>query len=378
MRREFALLSCAALLALCTGSALAADAGALEIASQGYIFAGGKYVEGPGGKYMSGQAYVEYQIPKNRTRPYPIVMIEGGGQSGSNFTGTPDGREGWAQYFLRHGYAVYVVDQPGRGRSAVASVYGKTAISPVATIEQRFTAPERSNMWPQAKFHTQWPGTGVAGDPSFDQFYAEQLPAIADFPKQQELNRDAGAALLDRIGPAILLTHSQSGAFGWPIADARPNLVKAIVAVEPSGPPVRDVVFKGAPDYFEDGPLTKPYGIAAVPLAYGGVANAPELSFVEQDRPDSPQRVKCWRQKEPARQLTNLHNIPVVILSSEASYHASYDHCTAEYLAQAGVKNEFIRLADRGIRGNGHMMMLEKNNLEIARVIADWLGKNIH
>jgi len=378
MMKFLASVATASLFALSGASAFAADRPALEIASQGYVFAGGKYLDGPDGKTMSGQAYVEYQIPKTRTHPYPIVMIEGGGQSGSNFTGTPDGREGWAQYFLRQGYAVYVVDQPGRGRSAVASVYGKTAISPVATIEQRFTAPERSNMWPQAKLHTQWPGTGVAGDASFDQFYAEQLPAIADFAKQQELNRDAGIALLDRIGPAILLTHSQSGAFGWPIADARPNLVKAIVAVEPSGPPLHDAVFKGAPNYFENGPLTKPYGVAAVPLTYGGVADASELSFTEQDKPDSPDLVKCWRQKEPAHQLTNLHNIPVVILSSEASYHASYDHCTAQYLAQAGVKNDFLRLADRGIRGNGHMMMLEKNNLEIARVIAEWLGKNVH
>jgi pimeloyl-ACP methyl ester carboxylesterase len=378
MANNFASMICAALFAACAGPAVAAEAPALEIASQGYIFAGGKYVDGPDGKTMAGQAYVEYQIPKNRTHPYPIVMIHGGGQSGSNFAGTPDGREGWAQYFLKAGYAVYVVDQPGRGRSAVASIYGKTAISPVATIEQRFTAPERSNMWPQAKFHTQWPGTGVAGDPVFDQFYAEQLPSIADFPKQQELNRDAGAALLDRIGPAIVLIHSQSGAFVWPIADARPRLVKAIVAVEPSGPPVHDIVFKGAPSWFEDGPLTKPYGITAVPLSYGGAANATQLEFVEQDKPDAPDLMKCWRQKEPARQLTNLHDIPVVIITSEASYHASYDHCTAQYLTQAGVKNDFIRLAGRGIRGNGHMMMLEKNNLEIAALIAEWLGKTLH
>src|SRR6201999_3553081 len=101
-----------------------------------------------------------------------------------------------------------------------------------ATIEQRFTAPERSNLWPQAKAHTQWPGTGVMGDPSFDQFYAEQLPSLDSFPKQQERNRDAEAALLDRIGPSIRLIHSEAGAFVWPIADARPNLVKAIVAVE--------------------------------------------------------------------------------------------------------------------------------------------------
>ena len=377
MPSNIASVACAALLGIAAAPALAAPAPSLEIASQGYIFAGGHYVEGPDGKYMSGQAYVEYQIPKTRTHPYPIVMIEGGGQSGSNFTGTPDGREGWAQYFLKRGYAVYVVDQPGRGRSALRADYGDTVQRPTSWVQQQFTAPERSKLWPQASLHTQWPGTGIAGDPVFDQFYAQQLQAIANFPKQQELNRDAGAALLDKIGPAILLTHSQSGAFGWPIADARPNLVKAIVAVEPSGPPVHDAVFKGAPDYFESGPLSKPWGIAAVPLAYGGVTDASQLAF-EQEKADSPDLMKCWRQKEPARPLTNLHNIPVGIISSEASYHASYDHCTARYLAQAGVKNSFIRLADRGIRGNGHMMMLEKNNLQIAAVIVDWLGNALH
>ncbi len=368
-------LNCAAVLAaiFVAGAAQAADVGTLEIASQGYLFAGGKYVDGPSGKVMAGQAYVEYQTPKNRTHPYPIVMIHGGGQSGSNFTGTPDGRPGWAQYFLAQGYAVYIVDQPGRGRSAVASVYGPTAISPVATIEQRFTAPERWNMWPQARLHTQWPGTGVAGDSVFDQFYAEQLPSLASFPKQQELNRDAGAALLDKIGPAIVLIHSQSGAFVWPIADARPQLVKAIVAVEPSGPPVRDIEFKGAPDWFENGELTKPWGLTAVPLTYEGVRDASELSFVQQEKADAPELMKCWRQKEPAKALANLKNIPVAILTSEASYHASYDHCTAQYLAQAGVKNVFIRLGDKGIHGNGHMMMLEKNNLDIAALIADWV-----
>ena len=45
-------------------------------------------------------------------------MVHGGSQTGTNFTGTPDGREGWAQYFVRRGYAVYVVDGVARGRSA--------------------------------------------------------------------------------------------------------------------------------------------------------------------------------------------------------------------------------------------------------------------
>jgi len=86
----------------------------LQIARQGYLFAGGKYSPGANGQAMSGQLYAEFQIPAKQTHPWPIVMIHGGSQSGTNFTGTPDGREGWAQFFLRQGYAVYVVDQPAR------------------------------------------------------------------------------------------------------------------------------------------------------------------------------------------------------------------------------------------------------------------------
>jgi pimeloyl-ACP methyl ester carboxylesterase len=376
-KRTSTALAAAAALAL--GATLSTGAQAVDIARQGYLYAGGHYAEIPGGHVMVGQAYVEYQIPKNRRHPYPIVMIEGGSQNGSNFTGTPDGRPGWAQYFLEQGYAVYVMDQPGRGRSAYyADAYGPIMSFPQEYIEQQFTAPERAMKWPQAKLHTQWPGTGVKGDPSFDQFMAEQMPSIASFAKQQEINRDAGAALLDTIGPAILLTHSQSGAFGWPIADARPKLVKAIVAVEPSGPPVHDLANLGAPDWFKDGNLSKPYGLTSVPLTYSPPVSDPkELSFVEQDKAEGPDLARCWRQAEPARTLSNLQGIPMVIVTSEASYHAPYDHCTSEYLSQAGVKHSFIHLAQLGIHGNGHMMMLEKNNLRIAAVMANWLRTTV-
>jgi hypothetical protein len=94
---------------------------------------------------------------------------------------------------------------------------------------------------------------------------------------------------------------------------------------------------------------------------------------VRQDKADKPDLVRCWSQAEPVRKLTTLKDIPILIISSEASYHASYDHCTAAYLTQAGVANSFIRLPDRGIRGNGHMMMLEKNSDAIAGVIEGWL-----
>ena len=77
------------------------------------------------------------------------------------------------------------------------------------------------------------------------------------------------------------------------------------------------------------------------------------------------------------RQLVNLKDIPVMVMTAKASYHQVYDHCTVKYLSQAGVRTEYIRLQDRGIHGNGHMVMIEKNNLDVARVVDDWVVKNV-
>jgi hypothetical protein len=113
-----------------------------------------------------------------------------------------------------------------------------------------------------------------------------------------------------------------------------------------------------------------------VPLTYDPpVSDAAPLKFVREDEPERPDYVRCWAQPEPARKLVNLHNTPIVIVTSEASYHAAYDHCTVRYLAQAGVNSTFLRLPDAGIHGNGHMMMLEKNSDAIAKVMADWLDR---
>lgn len=327
---------------------------------------------------MTGQLYAEFQIPAKRTHTWPVVMVHGGSQSGTNFTGTPDGRDGWAQYFLRQGYAVYVVDQPGRGRAPYeADVYGPPTQLTADTTERRFTAPKRTPTWPQAVLHAQWPGAGVAGDPIFDQFFASQLPSMQNSASQQATSRDAILALLEKIGPSILLTHSQSGAYGWPVADARPDLVKALVAVEPNGPPFYEVENVGPPTWFRDAATARnSWGPTAVPLRYSPpMTTASELSISRQEQADGPELVKCWMQRSPARQLPNLGQVPVLVLTAEASYHAAYDHCTVKYLEQAGVHATWIKLADKGIRGNGHMMMLEKNNLEIASVIANWMSE---
>src|SRR4029077_15738657 len=167
------------------------------------------------------------------------------------------------------------------------------------------------------------------GDPIFDQFYMSQVPFVRTPDKAQAMTRDALVALLEKIGPAIVMTHSQSGAMGWLTADARPDLVRALIQVEPSGPPLHDVDMVGAPDYLHDGAAARPWGLAAIPMGYAPRAvSATDLAFVQQDKADGPDLVRCWLQKAPARQLPNL-KMPILVVTGEASYHAPSDHCTA-------------------------------------------------
>jgi pimeloyl-ACP methyl ester carboxylesterase len=345
------------------------------IAKRGYFYVGGKYIGETEKNIMDGQIFVEVLAPKEVRRPYPLVLIHGAAQTATNWMGTPDGRKGWADYFVEQGYVVYMIDQPMRGRSAIHPNDGATRMFTAQQEEWQFTASESSkDTWPQAKKHTQWPGDGPnkgkKGDPIFDAFYATQVETVISNEDTQRLNQNAGAALLDKIGPAIVLTHSQSGSFGWLIADARPSLVKAVVAIEPAGPPFENTINATGKG--------RAWGPTDVPIAYNPPVKDPSEIAVEREaKADGPDLFVCWMQKAPARQLVNLKNIPVMVMSAEASYHQVYDHCTAKYLAQAGVKTEHIRLQDKGIHGNGHMVMLEKNNLDIAHLIDEWVQKNV-
>jgi pimeloyl-ACP methyl ester carboxylesterase len=348
------------------------DKGPLVIAKFGNFFVGGSH---NANDQMVGAMYVEYVIPQNQTQRYPIILVHGGGQIGAGWSQTLDGREGWTQYFVRRGFAVYVVDQPARGRSAYHSQLGALGdVSNATRAQSLWAAIERFNFWPAARLHTQWVGPAVNGDPTFEQFLSSQSDALTNAVLQEQLTADGLVALLDRIGPSIVIPHSQPGAPAWLVVDRRPNLVKALIQLEPGGPPVaRDEPSMG----FAPGP-TFAWGLTRTTITYSPAVSDPaQLSFIP--LPKDPGIATCWVQASPARQLPNLQRVPIMLLSSPSGYNTAWDPCTVKYLRQAGVDANFtwLKLQEIGIQGNGHFMFVERNSDQIAGVVLDWIQQHV-
>src|SRR4030095_15325192 len=78
-----------------------------------------------------GQMYGQFQIPARKNpRTPPVMMVHGSTHTAACLESTPDGREGWAPYFVRNGVSTYVVDQAGRGRSG----FDESVIHEAATM----------------------------------------------------------------------------------------------------------------------------------------------------------------------------------------------------------------------------------------------------
>jgi pimeloyl-ACP methyl ester carboxylesterase len=353
-----------------------------NIGRQGHIYVGGKWA-GPAGKEtMDGAMYVEVWVPKDIRHPYPIVFVTGGGGQGPySLIETPDGRPGWAYDFVNQGYTVYMMDYPGTGRSAYAPELDGTITPPRSgpLMEEVWSggrpASTPQSSWPQAKKYTQWPSDapnkGKMGDPVFDYFAKTELQSVSN-PNGAQIITDAVVQLLDMIGqPVILMVNSGVASSGWVVADARPKLVKGILAAEPVAPPVENAE-RGA-----TGP-GRLWGVTNLPIHYDPPVHEPaELKPVREEKADGPDLIPCWVQQEPAHKLVNLEGIPVLEFSGEASYHRPYSHCVAKWLNQAGVKTTFVRLEDVGLPGNGHQMMSEKNSAGISKFMMSWLDKNV-
>jgi hypothetical protein len=149
----------------------------------------------------------------------------------------------------------------------------------------------------------------------------------------------------------------------WLIADARP------VSLEPTGTSFQEAVSSNT--------STRPYGLTDIPITYSPPVTNPSVDKVVQQTiaSTSPNSSQCIIQadKPSPRKLSNLQKVPVMVLTTEASYHALYDWCTVEYLRQAGVQTDHVNLPDLGVHGNGHMVFMEKNSEEVAALVQLWI-----
>ena len=318
-----------------------------------------------------GPMFVYWEAPVEVTKPYPIVLVHGGGGQGLDYLGTPDGRAGWSTLLVEDGWVVYVVDRPGHGRSPYApEALGPMGPSlPVEVLTSIFVPPaDGPGATPFGHLHTQWPGDrNDPADPALHQFLASTGPFAADAADRQALEQKRLVELLDKVGPAFVVSNSLGGPAGFLVADARPDLVVGLVQVEPVGPAFATMF----------GPDTLQWGLAAVPMVFDPPATSPtDLNLIQHD-PVAPGAPPLVLQVEPARKLTNLAQVPIAVVSGEASVFRFTDGLLMEFLQQAGCNAVHIDLAEHGVHGNSHGSMFERNNAEVLAVITDWMAAQL-
>jgi pimeloyl-ACP methyl ester carboxylesterase len=352
MVRSVAARLVLALMSLVLASPLAAggEAGPISLRDQGFFWVGVHPTQvpttGPDGKPATGtvirdQMYVGFQLPAKKRHPYPLVLVHGGGGQATDWMGTPDGRDGWLDYFLAAGFDVYFVDRPGLGRSPNTGGYGAPgAAATTELIGNVFTARSK-----------QYPSGGAAASREVAQHTAssEPGPTASDAVLKSDL-----AELLDRIGPAILVTHSAGGPSGWLAMQARPNLVKGVLAIEPQG--ISDSV----------APL----------LTFSPALPSGQALTLERRPAEGAGLQPCSLQ--PTGQVRTVpafaHKKVLLVVSPESMFTVNL-HCTVALFSQLGAEARLARLVDYGLNGNGHFMNEELNNGEIARkVFIPWLA----
>jgi hypothetical protein len=319
------------------------------IEKQGSFAVGGVVVEEPGeydnnaptpaGQSLHGDhLYAFYQAPVD-ANPIPLIFWHGAYQSGQSWETTPDGREGFQTLFLRRGYTTYVIDQPRRGRAGNSTQPMNIAPEP---YDQLFFDQFRFGQWPEF-----FEGVQVDRSPeTLNQFFRSVTPNTG--PYDASLLVDAASALIDRTGPAVLVTHSQAGGPGWLTAISNPD-VKGIVALEP-----------GSGFIFPAGEAPPPMPSAA------GALTAESVSLEE---------------------FASLTRIPIVIyygdnIPNEPTEERGKDNWRVrlamaklwvETINRHGGDATLVHLPEQGVTGGTHFLMSDLNNEVIAAHIAKWL-----
>ena len=325
-----------------------------------------------------GQMYVQFQIPARKYGGWPVIMVHGSSHTAACLESTPDGREGWYPYFVRKGVSSYIVDQSGRGRSGFDESVIHEGEARIGAGDSKagmelipgFARIANDTAW------TNWFGHLVPADstirtgrliphgdpadpnPNPDRFQhvapVFPLEAVNEYYKQLVPNAEATlpgstcescdpktlspantwtpqnlASLVERLGGAVVVTHSQSGIMGHHMA----RILK------------------------ERGHLSLLKGLVTLE----GSCSLPNSGLTAAD----------------------FDNIPYMALKGDYTATSmicqeTVDAINARRASKQGTaKAEYLKLDEMGILGVTHMMMLDKKNLEIADIIYNWIGKNV-
>ncbi len=303
----------------------------------------------PDGQTAYGDhAYVFYQIPVN-AKAYPLIFQHGGAQSKRTWESTPDGRDGFANIFLKAGYSVYLIDQPRTGEAGLSTVPEDNhpfSANPMYA-DKAYHELCRLGIFPKLFEGSAFP----KGDAALEAFQRSWTPYNG--PLDNDVNAAALGALFDKVGDGVLITHSMGGTIGWRTPFVTDH-IKAIVALEPGG----------APFIFPKGEMPK-----ALPCIYPVLgATAVEV---------------------PLESFMKLTQIPIVMIYGDNIYKSNsavgpdkwqteldMAYKFADCINRHGGQAEVIHLPDIGIVGNSHFLMSETNNQEIAQVISNWLNEH--
>lgn len=269
----------------------------------------------PNGLYHIEQAYVQYFVPEQPNGGLPVVFLHGGGMTGAMWEQTPDGRAGWAQHFVKAGFTVNVVDNVERGRAGWTPFEDVWPGPPIVRNTQEAWGLFRigaAECFPQRQ-----PFAG-------QRFPVDCLDELAMGAVPRWLSNNPAAiqafgAVLDRVGPCAVVSHSHGGYIALQAASTRPDIVQAMVLLEPSG--------------FLSGDALR-------------AMDGTEFLFVYGDNLDA---TPLWCD-----------------LMREA---AAFRH----ELERAGARVDWWEMARRGVRGNSHLLMMDDNSDAIAGDIAAWL-----
>lgn len=329
----------------------------ISLRTMGSLLFGGTVAQKPSGDTFHGDhGYAQYYIPEN-ARQYPLILWHGMMQSGRTWESTPDGREGYQAIFPRDDWAVYIIDQPRRGRAGYTQVLptGKDDI-PAASQESATWTVFRNGIWTPPGNATLFDGVQFPDNPAaIDQFFRQQTPNTGDEPKTNEHRKYMGetmSKLIDRTGDAILVTHSNSGQYGWFSGMERPEQIKAIVAYEPGA-----FVF----------PDNEPLEDVPTDNKIASEALAPILV--------------------PTAEFEKLTKMPIVVVFGDNIVDTPHDNFNQEAwrvirerakqfvdaVNRHGGDATLVELPKIGIKGNTHALMADKNNIEVAKHLKAWL-----